>query len=163
VSWMEAPPNVEAPAVSSASSSAWVPRRPLVSSTARVVTRDRCVRCAEETLRRAALRGLAQKVQSGVREQGRYAACWLGCGRANIREAREACTRGRRAVRAPREQKLRRTYSPRSSPAGHWHCGFLGSWADASAARPSGPKMGVSVRAICAPYGTARAETLCGS
>jgi hypothetical protein len=38
------------------------------------------VRCAEETLRRAALRGLAQKVQSGVREQGRYAACIAGSG-----------------------------------------------------------------------------------
>jgi hypothetical protein len=34
-----------------------------------------------------------RKPQSGGQEQGRYAACWLGCGRANITEAG---TRGRR-------------------------------------------------------------------
>jgi hypothetical protein len=84
-----------------------------VSVPARVVTRARCVWLPEETLQRAGLRGLAQKAQSGGREQGRYAACWLGCGRANITEAG---ARGRRAVIAPRERKLRRTYTPRASP-----------------------------------------------
>jgi hypothetical protein len=54
------------------------------------------------------------KTQSGGREQGRYAACGLGCGRANITEAG---TRGRRAVIAPRDRKLRRTCIPRASPA----------------------------------------------
>jgi hypothetical protein len=39
---------------------------------------------------------------------------WLGCGRANITEAG---TRGRRAVIAPRARKLRRTCTPRASPA----------------------------------------------
>jgi hypothetical protein len=77
----------------------------MVSKQARVVTRARCARCvwlAEESIRRAALRGLAQKAQSGGPEQGRYAACWLGCGRANVTEAD---TRGLRAVIAPRERK----------------------------------------------------------
>ena len=68
----------------------------------------------DEALRRAVLRGLSQKAKSGGREQGRYAACWLRFGRANITEAG---TRGRRAVIAPRERKLRRTYIPRASPA----------------------------------------------
>ena len=56
-----------------------------------------------------------EATKSGGRVQGRKdAACWLGCSRANITEAG---TRGRRAVIAPRERKLRRTYTPRASPA----------------------------------------------
>jgi hypothetical protein len=55
-----------------------------------------------------------ETMKSGGRVQARKdAACWLGCGRANITEAG---TRGRRAVIAPRERKSRRTYTPRASP-----------------------------------------------
>jgi hypothetical protein len=85
-----------------------------VSKPVRVVMKVQCVWLPEETFRRAGRRGLAQKAQSGGREQGRYSACWLGCGRANITEAG---TRGCRALIAPREWKLRRTYIPRASPA----------------------------------------------
>jgi hypothetical protein len=61
-----------------------------------------------------------EATKSGGRSQGRKdPTCWLGCGRANITEAG---ARGRRAIIAPRERKLRRTYTPcglcpRASPA----------------------------------------------
>ncbi len=127
VSRMEAPPNVEAQAVSwvfaISSSSVFVLWLHMVSDLARVVTRVRCVcvRCPEETLRRVTLRGLTQKAQSGGREQGRYDAFRLGCDRANITEAG---TRGRQTVRAPREWRLRRTYSQGPVHPGLCHCGF---------------------------------------
>jgi hypothetical protein len=94
VSRMEAPPNVEAQAVSwvfaISSSSVFVLWLDMVSDLARVVTRVRCVcvRCPEETLRRVTLRGLTQKAQSGGREQGRYATYCLGCGRVIVAEAK---------------------------------------------------------------------------
>ena len=61
-----------------------------------------------------AIEEMQEAMKSGGRVQGRKdAACWLGCSRANITEAG---TRGRRAVIAPRERKLRRTNIPGASP-----------------------------------------------
>jgi hypothetical protein len=88
----------------------------MVSKPVTVVTKTRCVWLPEETLRHAGLCGVAQKAQSGGREQGRYTACCLGCGRANITKAG---TRGLQAVIAPRERKLRPVQ------LGQGHCGFL--------------------------------------
>jgi hypothetical protein len=56
----------------------------MVSVPAQVVTKTRCYLCEEGVLQR----GLKGRSQSGGLAQGRYAACWLGCGRASVAVAK---------------------------------------------------------------------------
>jgi hypothetical protein len=86
------------------------------------------------------------------------AACWLGCGRANIIEAG---TRGRRAVIAPRERKLRRTYTPRASPARARALQIPGAMGRCRRGTPIGSKDGrLCACGLCPRASPVRARTL---